>query len=252
MRPSTWRASTTRRTATGCGASCAPPLCSALCTAPPSTASCAARACQLGSTPYGSGPPLSIRRLLALERPLKFPSFPIRREAAEGAEERGAVHLPLQDGPGRAAAQRSARLPSDAGFVHRRQEAEARCTGSNQPLEDLSQHAPPDPCACADGGDGRPASESRMQGGVHRPRDAPPALSTHHRRRFPCCRHRLRRRPRRRRLRLVRARRRPWCRRPRRQESGMCVGECEGLRLESARDCVGERWYSVKLAAMTL
>ena len=55
-----------------------------------------------------------------------------------------------------------------------------------------------------------------------------------------------------RRLRLVRARRRPWCRRPRRQESGMCVGECEGLRLESARDCVGERWYSVKLAAMTL
>ena len=198
MRPSTWRASTTRRTATGCRASCAPPLCSALCTAPPSTASCAARACQLGSTPYGSGPPLSIRRLLALERPLKFPSFPIRREAAEGAEERGAVHLPLQDGPGRAAAQRSARLPSDAGFVHRGQEAEARCTGSNQPLEDLSQHAPPDPCACADGGDGRPASESRMQGGVHRPRDAPPALSTHHRRRFPCCRHRLRRRPRRR------------------------------------------------------
>ena len=31
-----------------------------------------------------------------------------------------------------------------------------------------------------------------------------------------------------------------------------CALECEGLRLESARDCVGERWYSVKLAAMTL
>ena len=31
----------------------------------------------------------------------------------------------------------------------------------------------------------------------------------------------------------------------------MRVGECEGLRFESARDCVGERWYSVKLAAGT-